>query len=301
MKVRHSIYVLIGILLFLPVFCMARGANDRIVWTTKASRQTGLYSTKNFFVSQGVSTNISALYYFGDADNEGVAFNGGFNLNNLSLGGGLWFSYNQPIGNHCNMRFSVLAGTLRANNELKFNSLNPPRDDYRRFQSIIAQPAVGIQYYPFVRAGLYLYGGVAMTGSFNLEYDFYYKKSVPAGKERREVQGKTFSFLPMIQLGFGYSWKLSSSLSLSAELLVQEGVIDTQYMNLDAWPLAKNQNSDKVELGGTFGTYTDRYGKQQIHWNDGWFQLGITLTYQWYNCEHCRLINNYHNIKPSRR
>ncbi len=301
MKVRHNIYVLIGILLFLPVFCMARGANDRIVWTTKASRQTGLYSTKNFFVSQGVSTNISALYYFGDADNEGVAFNGGFNLNNLSLGGGLWFSYNQPIGNHCNMRFALLAGTLRANNELKFNSLNPPRSDYRRFQSIIAQPSVGIQYYPFVRAGLYLYGGVAMTGSFNLEYDFYYMKSVPAGKERREVQGKTFSFLPMIQLGFGYSWKLSSSLSLSAELLVQEGVIDTQYMNLDAWPLAKNQNSQKIELGGTFGTYTDRYGKQQIHWNDGWFQLGITLTYQWYNCEHCRLINNYHNIKPSRR
>jgi len=301
MKVRHSIYVLIGILLILPVFCMARGANDRIVWTTKASRQTGLYSTKNFFVSQGVSTNISALYYFGDADNEGVAFNGGFNLNNLSLGGGLWFSYNQPIGNHCNMRFSVLAGTLRANNELKFNSLNPPRDDYRRFQSIIAQPAVGIQYYPFVHAGLYLYGGVAVTGSFNLEYDFYYKKRVGSAKVRSELQGKTFAFLPMIQLGFGYSWKLSSSLSLSAELLVQEGVIDTQYMNLDAWPLAKNQNSDKVELGGTFGTYTDRYGKQQIHWNDGWFQLGITLTYQWYNCEHCRLINNYHNIKPSRR
>ena len=52
------------------------------MWTKKTSRQTGLYTTKNYFVSHGVGVTASAMYYFGDVDNEGVAFNGGFNLDN---------------------------------------------------------------------------------------------------------------------------------------------------------------------------------------------------------------------------
>lgn len=302
MSIRSYIagFLVGGLLLLSPHVEAARG-RGRIVWTKNANRQTGLYTTKNYFVSHGVGVTASAMYYFGDVDNEGVAFNGGFNLKNLSLGGGLNFFYNLPAGNHCNIRFAIMVGTIRGNNEFKFKSLSDPRDDYRKFQAIIIQPAVGVQYYPFSNAGLFLYGGFGLAASIINKYEFYYYKSVPSGKEKHLIEGKTYGFLPMIQLGLGYSWKLTESWSMSAEIMVNEGLVDTHYVNLDAWPMAKTQNSDGVELGGTGLTYVNRYGKKTIHWNDGWFQVGITVTYHWRNCEYCRLINNYHNIKPRRR
>ena len=277
----------------------AKQGFDNIVWSKRPGRG-GLYTTQNYFISHGVSVSAFAMYYFGDVDNEGLAFNGGFNLNNLSLGGGIYFAYQMPAGNHCNLRFSALGGTIRGNNELKFNSLADPRDDYRRFNAIVAQPSVGVQCYPFSNAGLYLYGGVAVTASIITDYQFYYYKRVGSQKERTLLQGKTYGILPMIQLGLGYSWKLSSSWSLSAELMIQEGLIDLHYLNLDGWPMAPGQNSDGAALGGPSFTYEDRYGNTKLHWNDGWFQLGLTLTYQWRNCETCRL-NTYQHIKMRRR
>jgi hypothetical protein len=98
----------------------------------------------------------------------------------------------------------------------------------------------------------------------------------------------------MVQLGIGYSWALTPAWTLSAEIMLQEGVIDTHYMNLDAWPLAASQNTAGVELGNSFGTYTDRYGKEHIHWNDGWFQVGISVADRWRTCEHCRILNYRH-------
>ena len=288
-------------LLLLPTSVRALEDRNNIAWTSKQNSQTGLYTTKNYFVSQGISLNVSALYYFGDVDNEGVAFHGGFNVENLSIGGGLTFAYNLPIGNHCNLRTTLMAGTLRANNMVKFQELDSVRDDYRRFQSILIQPAVGVQYYPFTNAGFYIYGGLAVSASIITDYQFYYYKRVGNQKERTLLQGSTFGILPMIQLAIGYSWKLAPSWTMSAEIMIQEGLIDTHYMNLDAFPLAPGQNSDGVALGNSFGKWTDRYGKEHIHWNDGWFQVGLTVTYQWRNCETCRLLNNYNGIKGKRQ
>ena len=288
-------------MLLLPTSVRALEDRNNIVWSSKQNSQTGLYTTKNYFVSQGVSLNVSALYYFGDVDNEGVAFHGGFNVENLSIGGGLTFAYNLPLGNHCNLRTTLMAGTLRGNNELKFQMLDSVRDDYRRFQSILIQPAVGIQYYPFTNAGFYIYGGLAVSASIITDYQFWYYKRVGNEKERTLLQGSTFGILPMIQLAIGYSWKLAPSWTMSAEIMIQEGLIDTQYMNLDAYPLAPAQNSDGVALGSSFGKWTDRYGKEHIHWNDGWFQVGLTVTYQWRNCETCRILNNYNGIKVKRK
>lgn len=274
----------------------------RVTWKKNISKRTGLYTTTNSFIKNGFSISGNAMYYFGDVDNEGVAFNGGFNKENVSYGGSIILGYLMPAGNHCNMRYTLMGGTLSGNNKVKFDNLNPPRDDYRRFKSIIIQPAVGVEYYPFSNAGLYLYGGVALTASIIREFEFYYYQSTPSGKVRnpKPLSGKTFGFLPMIQLGLGYSWYLSPSWTISAELLIQEGVIDTHYMNLDAYPLAPSQNSEGIAMGGTFGTYIDRYGKEQLRWNDGWFQVGITIAYRWSNCEECRILNNYNGIRGRR-
>lgn len=295
-----TLILLAGLLCSSAVFAVAPG-KGRVVWRDRTNGQTGLYTSQNYFVSHGISLNASAMYFFGDVDNEGLAFNGGFNMNNLSLGGGLTFGYLMPTSNHCNLRFNVLGGTLRGNNELKFQNLEEPRDDYRKFQSIVVQPAVGVEYYPFTRAGFYLYAGLALACSYILDYEFYYYARQDHGpKVRTLLQGKTFGFLPMAQLALGYSWSITESWAINVELMIQEGLIDTHYMNLDAWPLAPSQNSDGVALGASWGKWVDRYGEEHIHWNDGWFQVGITVTYRWRNCEKCRIIDNYRNIRPMR-
>lgn len=289
----HSI-VLIWALLVL-ISTVSAADSKRQVWRQRSNSSTGLYTTKNYFVTEGVSLNVSGLYYFGDVDNEGLAFHGGFNLNNLSLGGGLQFSYQMPAGNHCNIRFGIMGGTLRGNNEEKFKSLPDPRDDYRRFHSVVIQPSVGVQYYPFTNAGFYLYAGIGVSASIIMDYQFYYYKKVGNNKERTLLRGKTFGFLPMVQLGIGYSWRLTDSWLMSVEIAVDEGLIDTHYLNLDGWPMAPGQNSDAVALGNSFGTYIGRDGKEHLHWNDGWFQVGFTFTYRWSSCDYCRIINNYGN------
>lgn len=306
MRLRSFVVFLIlsGLLVLSPTAQAAGGRND-IAWSKKQNSQTGLYTTKNFFVSHGVTLGANAMYYFGDVDNMGVAFNGGFNIHNLSYGGSLSFSYLMPAGNHCNIRYSLLGGTLHGDNTSKFMNLKTPRDDYRKFHSIVIQPAVGVEYYPFSKAGFYLYGGIGVAASIIDHFDFYHYVSTPGGKERRRVEGSTFGILPMVQLGLGYSWKISTSWTMSAEIMIQEGLIDTHYMNLDAWPLASSQNSEGYAWGSSFGlweeTLEDGSTKKHLHWNDGWFQVGITVSYRWRNCESCRILNNYENIRPRRK
>ena len=290
------------LLLSVPVFAADEDSKpSSVAWTKRQNARTGLYTTKNYFVSHGVTVSATAMYYFGDVDNVGVAFNGGFNVKNLSLGGGLTFTYQLPVSNHCNLRFNLMAGTLRGNNEEKFKRLSEPRDDYRKFNSVVIQPAFGVQYYPFSQAGFYLYGGIAVTASIITDYQFWYYKRVDGGSQRSLLQGKTFGFLPMVQLGIGYSWKLTDSWSMAAEVMLQQGVVDTHFMNLDAYPLAASQNSDGVELGSTSSSWTDKDGKKHFRWSDGWFQVGISVTYHWRNCERCRLLNNYSQTKKRRR
>lgn len=299
MRVTKTFVLLIlSMLIACPsvVIAKPKKVKDKIVWTKTPNKRTGLFSTRNYFVSHGVSLNLSAMYYFGDVDNEGVAFTGGFNKENMSYGGGLQFAYTMPAGNHCNMRFGLMGGTLNGNNKVKFDNLELPRDDYRKFQSILIQPSFGVEYYPFSNAGFYLYGGVAVSASIITNYEFYYMASHEgsADKTRELLKGNTFGILPMVQLGLGYSFQLTQSWTLSIEAMIQEGLVDTHYMNLDAWPLAASQNTAGVELGNSFGKWTDRYGKEHIHWNDGWFQLGITISYRWRNCERCRILNLGH-------
>ena len=301
MNHRSQITLLLAIaFLVMPLATMAQAyVPKRVVWRNKPNTGTGLYTTHNYFVSHGISITASALYYFGDVDNEGVAFTGGFNQENLSYGGGLQFAYNLPAGNHCNLRFNLMGGTLRGNNKAKFDALETPRDDYRKFQSYFVQPAVGVQYYPFSQAGFYLYGGLAATFSIISNFEFwYYQQHV---RQEEPLTGKTYGILPMVQLGIGYSWRLSEKWSMSAELMVQEGLVDHHYMNLDAYPLDPSQNSKNVALGSTSTTWTGKNGEKHTRWNDGWFQVGITVSYHWRNCEYCRMLNKYQSVRMRRR
>ena len=302
-RFSHITFVALGVFLFLCTVSVY-AANPikenkegrRTSWSSKPNSRSGLFSMKNSFVSHGITLNASAMYYYGDVDNMGVAFNGGFNIHNLSYGGAFSFAYMLPASNHVNMRFSLMGGTLHGDNESKFANLPKPRDDYRQFHSIIIQPAVGVEYYPFSQAGFYIYGGIGVTASIIDHFAFWHGK----GTNRHLYEGSTFGILPMVQFGLGYSWHLTESWAMAVEVMLQEGVIDAHYMNLDGWPMAASQNSEGVELGRIYGiweeTIEDGTKVKHLHWNDGWFQVGISISYRWNNCEKCRVLNNYYGI-----
>ena len=273
----------------------AAGGRSDIVWRGTASRRTGLYTTQNYFVSEGISASVSGLYYYGDIDNVGFIFNGG--INNRSLGMSVSAAYNMPIGNMCNLRFGLLGGSLQGNNKDKFKSLDKPRSDYKRFYSYLLEPSVGVQFYPFTRAGLYLYGGLALAFSYIYHYRFYYYDEASSIKE---VHGSTYGILPIVQLGVGYTWRLTEGWSLGVEFMIQEGLIDSYYANLDGLPMDKSQNVDGVQIGSGAGVW-ERSSKKEMRWNDGWYQLGLTVTYHWRTCEHCRFINNYQGVRGGKR
>lgn len=284
------------ILLTLPLGAANHRNNDRMTWTKRQNPRTGLFNAKNYFVSQGISFGFNAMYYYGDVDNVGVAFNGGFNKENVSYGGSLTMAYHMPIGKHCALRTTLCGGTLSGNNKAKFDALDPVRRDYRKFKSVFAQPAAGIEYYPLKRYGLFLYGGLAITCSYIYDYEFYYAPEPYQHPDDLDlVKGKTFGVLPMVQLGLGYSWNLSPSWMLTLEFMIQEGLFDSPYLNLDAFPLGPNQSDKGVHIpvnGNDYGMWEDKNHDKHLHWNDGWFQLGITFTYRWDNCAACRLTDS---------
>lgn len=279
-----------------PVSAQEEKSARRLIWTKNANRSTGLYTTRNYFVAPGVTVSGFANYYYGDVDAVGGPFSGGFNVRNLKGGG--YLAYQHPLSNHCNLRVGLLGGMLSGDNTYTLNALRPDstkRDDYKKFQSVVVQPFVGVQYYPFSQVGFYLYGGVGLAASIITGFDFIRYDT------HEHLKGSTFGILPMAQLGLGYSWMLSTSWSIGVEVMVQQGLCDEYYFNLDAFPLAATQSSDG-QAYGTGGTwYKGLDGKRHTKATDGWIQAGITITYQWRNCESCHIINNYHNIRPRKR
>ena len=229
-------------------------------WGKKASRQTGLYTIQNRSVANGFCVDFNAMYYYGDIDQRDQAFVHGFQPQNFSLGGGLHMSYLQPLGRFCNWRFSLGAGYLHGNDSSRYSI----QDDGTKisvgkgkFKSIMGEANVGIEFYPFPRAGFYLYAGLGLAVSY-INYDFY-KTTIPPGH--------TVSVLPMLPLEIGYNFYLGRSVFLGISVSVHQGLLDMGHDNLDAWPL------EKSEL---------------FQWGDGYFQIGLSLSYRWHNCEVCR-------------
>ena len=230
------------------------------IWGKKTSRQTGLYTIKNRSVANGVCLNLNAMYYYGDIDMLDQAFVHGFQPQNMSLGGGLHFGYLKPLGRFCNWRFTLGAGYLHGNDSARYtikdDGLKIPAGK-GKFNSVFGEANVGVEFYPFPRAGFYLYAGLGVAVSY-INYDFY-KTDIP--------KGNTVSVLPMLPLEIGYNFYLGGSWFLGVSASVHQGLMDMGHANLDAWPL------DKTSV---------------FQWGDGYFQIGLSISYRWHNCEVCR-------------
>ena len=229
-------------------------------WGKKASHQTGLYSIQNRSVANGVCLNLNAIYYYGDIDMLDQAFVHGFQPQNLSIGGGIHFGYLMPLGRFCNWRFTLGAGYLHGNDSSRYtvqDAIKIPAGK-GKFNSVFGEANVGVEFYPFPRAGFYLYAGLSLAVSY-ITYDFY-KTSIPAGN--------TVSVLPMLPLEIGYNFYLGRSVFLGISVAVHQGLMDVGHANLDAWPINKSS---------------------RFQWGDGYFHIGLSLSYRWHNCEVCRI------------
>lgn len=233
--------------------------NNKPIWGKNVSRQTGLYTIRNKSVANGLCLNFNAMYYYGDIDMLDQAFVHGFQPQNLSLGGGVHFGYLMPLGRFCNWRFTLGAGYLHGNDSSRYTV----KDDVKipagkgKFNSVFGEANVGVEFYPFPRAGFYIYAGLGLAVSY-INYDFY-KTDIP--------KGNTVSALPILPLEIGYNFYLGRSIFLGISVAVHQGLMDMGHANLDAWPL------DKSSI---------------FQWGDGYFQIGLSLSYRWHNCEVCR-------------
>ncbi len=226
----------------------------------------GLYSTRNYSVAQGVTITGNALYYYGDVDMLGVAFKEGFQRQNLSVGGSVIFSYLHPLANSANWRFSLSGGYLHGNDSARYALTTDPVTGQEvqtqigkgSFKSGFGELAAGIEWYPFPKAGFYIYAGLGLNLSV-INYDF-------TRSDRGE--GQVVSVLPMLPLEIGYNINLTHGFFMTVMASVHQGLLDVPNSNLDAYPLTKSS---------------------RFQWGDGYFMLGVSFSYRWQKCEPCRL------------
>ncbi len=235
---------------------------NKPVWGKKANRSNGLYTIRNKSVANGICLNVGAMYYYGDVDMLDQAFVHGFQPQNLSIGGSLHFGYMTPLARFANWRFTLGGGYLHGNDSARTETRTVKGEEKRAgkgsFNNIFGEFNAGVEFYPFPRAGFYIYAGLGLAVSY-IKYDF----------EKYGIEpGSTVSLLPMLPVEIGYNFYLGGSCFLGIWAACHQGLMDMGKANLDAWPL---ESSSKFQ------------------WGDGYFQLGISFSYRWHNCETCRI------------
>ncbi len=229
----------------------AKPAAYELVWSRKANKRTGLFVTKVNSIADNFSLSVDGLYYYGDTEAEGISL-AAPNVGNIGFL--VSANYHQGLTPYIKMRYSLGAGFMQGDNRLYKDISSTTRS----FQSGVGRLAAGVEYYPIRYAGLYIYAGLALQYNF-VSYDIL-------GNE-----GNEHTVLPMIPIEIGYNFKVGDSWRIGIHAGVSQGLIDIPNSNLDAWPQENFGNSKKNR------------------WADGYFQLGITLSYTWHDCESCRL------------
>ncbi|MBQ7449159.1 MAG: hypothetical protein IJS73_05075 [Paludibacteraceae bacterium] len=251
----------------------AAGSSD-LVWRRKPNRRTGLYTVGNSSVRNGLTLSVNGLYYYGDNDARGIALSDGFKSNNLSISGSLAFAYVMPQSRISNWRFSLNVGKLRGDN----SDIRPT--NYRKFSSWFGEIAAGIEVYPIRKAGFYIYAGIGVNLG-NRKYEF-----VRGGKQFANTvtvaKGEHFTFAPVIPIEIGYDFRLTKSWGLRLSLSAHQAVVDAPHVNMDGYPMSPSEDAGGIGFGRGGGN----------KWADGYFQIGLSVSYNWHNCEKCRLYED---------
>jgi hypothetical protein len=166
------------------------------------------------------------------------------------------------MGRFANWRFTLGAGYLHGNDSARTETRTvggvTKNAGKGSFSSVFGEFDAGVEFYPFPRAGFYVYVGLGLAVS-HIKYDFI-KYGIP--------EGKTVSVLPVLPVEIGYNFYLGGSFFLGISVACHQGLMDMGKANLDAWPLESTS---------------------KFQWGDGYFQIGLSLSYRWHNCETCRI------------
>lgn len=253
--------VIVLVLIGMSVPAMLLGANPqrryRIVGADRPN-SSGLYGRKGWATGENVSLQLNGLYYYGDAGMRRGTEKTPFLEENIGVSGAV--SYSRPFAAHFRWRVSLSIGMLTGDD----SRLYP--DNHRKFNSIFVEPAIGVQYYPFTKAGFYLFAGISLPNSF-VKYDYL------------GVQGRIYGIVPMIPLELGYDIPLGSNWALSINVAVHQALLDVPICNLDGYPQKGSLNDANLSFGLS----------DQNKFADGYFQVGISVLYSFGLCEPCRV------------
>lgn len=268
MEMKHKVITLFLLAAgMMPTGLLAEPSSAKkpdVVWSKNMNSGTGLYSRSRNGSSHAIFLELDAAYYYGDVENRGLAVAMG-PLFAENIGGIARIGYVMPVNSIVGIRYSLGGGMLRGNNYKyadQFAGSDTPLA-YRQFESWMVNGAVGAEFYPVPNSGFYLYVGVMLNYS---HISFDYNDPLYSGTNN--------SFLPMIPIEIGYQFHLGKGWRLNAHLGLAQGLLDTENCSLDGFPhvdgnISMSQSANRMA--------------------DGWFNVGIAISYSWQRCETCRI------------
>jgi hypothetical protein len=188
-------------------------------------------------------------YYFGDIENTRRAFSEGWS-NQVNFYGQFGYAKN------------IYKQNLKLKAAMLLGALNGQKNNGNAFKSIVFEPDLILEYYPFTQKskrcncsdkiiGFHLYGGVGFAIS-NVTFDAMKTHSLILKKN---------TFAPIGALGVGYKYDISERIAIGCEVGYRFVIgIDVVNLNLDGYPI--NQKNTKWS-----------------RWRDGFYTFGITTTY----------------------
>ncbi len=244
------------------------------VWSSHANKRTGRYAERTINAQHTVSLHVDGLYYYGDVEPRGWKFFDDFTHANLGLqiGG----SYTQHLTRRTNMRYSLYYNYVGA----KDNSV------YRMFDSHSGKAALGVEWHPFIGkgSGFYLYGGAAVQlNGVRLAWSTEENEYLSQVGDYKNIK-RSVTYLPMVVGEIGYNFKLGTQDNwlLGVHVGLSYGLIDEKYINLDGWPTPSHIQTPNNK------------------WSDGYYSVGLTLSYTWKQCKQCRLERHDPVKRPAR-
>ena len=260
--------IVLGALLLSAVPTQAQRAENRgEVKASERFAKTNLYRVANRSEKKlyhGIVATFSGIYYSGDIIKPNTTLKYGAIAE--QIGGSLTLNYKLTLNVYVSMRFGAQLGLLRGTNQKVLDA--GATTSLHQFQSVFMQPYAGVEVYPILNYGFFIYAGVGLAGSV-IDYKHQRRSGTYEGQ-------KQLGIVPMAQFGLGYNWWLTQDWTLGVELMGQIGMYDGQRYGLDGWP---SRNAFDLNTSDLNRLETEQKAFNEAKLPDGWFQGGIVLSY----------------------
>ena len=269
MKIRTIFSILlVGVMMLsaLPVQAQTVRASKRFAGNGPAMRVTNTKQRNKIY--HGLVLTTGAVYFSGDVIRPGELFK--YLAFTDNLGASVMLNYKLTFNPYVSMRFGAQYCYLQGSNK-KISVAHATHE----FKSSVFSPFVGVEVYPVLNYGFFIYGGFGFANSFFMDYK-HQRTSDPPVYTLADTDKKV-GFVPMFQFGLGYNWWLDSNWTLGIELLGQIGLCkdgredaNSTNFSIDGWPYKDAYNFDRPGQ-------KDAYDNASLP--DGWLQLGMVVSY----------------------